>query len=51
MRKIMLGVALVMAAAVGTRVQPADFTGAKFAKDGRLTVKLPARSIVVLTVK
>ena len=34
-----------------TRVQPADFTGAKFAKDGRLSVKLPARSIVVLTVK
>ena len=33
------------------RVQPADFTGAKFAKDGLLNVSLPARSIVVLTVK
>ena len=33
------------------RVQTAEFKDAKFAKEGKLSVKLPARSIVVLTIK
>ena len=33
------------------RVAPADFKGAKLNKQGLLTVKLPAKSVVVLTLK
>ena len=33
------------------RVAPADFAGAKLGKDGSLSVKMPAHSIVVLTLK
>ena len=34
-----------------SRVQPADFKDANFGKDGKLNVKLPAHSIVVLTIR
>ena len=34
-----------------TRVQPAAFNGARFARDGKLNVTLPARSIAVITIK
>ena len=34
-----------------SRVEPVAFNGAKFARDGKLNVKLPAKSIVVLTIK